>query len=372
MKRARFIGAFLLCVVWLAGCSGNKKDDKASAVKLPQQVALFDGAVKLSLPDGWAVEPMTGSSDLAFVIVNSQALYDNTQDKNYISNFATGAFVYAYDPTVVLKDSDLPIKENVAVGTGVVMDIGEQDAKKSPSEMLQFFYEQAAQEVINVGSDAEIAAKKAFFALDKSKIKTFNNGALAPFNTAGGLTGVLGAVAVGQNLCTLFLVTDQPDQYLDTFEAIIRSVQVTEGALPVPTPAPTMTPAPTATITPTVARPTVVMPSATPLVSSGPPTLPAGPVVEATSLSVEPVGVTPLPVEPVHVETPVSVETIPPVPPTTSVQKCVYIVQTGDTLFGIAASLDVSVSDLIAANPSIGDGSQLQVEDQLLIPGCSE
>ncbi len=57
--------------------------------------------------------------------------------------------------------------------------------------------------------------------------------------------------------------------------------------------------------------------------------------------------------------------------PTTDVLACSYRVQPGDTLFSIAVTLDVSPSDLIEVNPSVGDGSQLNVGQQLKIPGCS-
>ena len=46
----------------------------------------------------------------------------------------------------------------------------------------------------------------------------------------------------------------------------------------------------------------------------------------------------------------------------------VYIVQSGDTLYNIALRFNVSVDDLITANPSV-DPNSLDVGQQLVIPG---
>ena len=46
----------------------------------------------------------------------------------------------------------------------------------------------------------------------------------------------------------------------------------------------------------------------------------------------------------------------------------VYIVQPGDTLFAIAGRFNLSVNDLIEANPSVDPGS-LAVGQELVIPG---
>jgi LysM repeat protein len=53
---------------------------------------------------------------------------------------------------------------------------------------------------------------------------------------------------------------------------------------------------------------------------------------------------------------------------------CIHIVQPNDTLYSIAQENDVSLSDLVAANPSLLGGSEytpLQIGWQLQIPGCN-
>lgn len=385
MNRARLLGALVACVVLLAGCGSGKKSDKASSVQLPQQVSYFDNAVTFRLPEGWVSKETSENPDLDFVIANSQALYDTTQDKKYISNFATGAFMYAYDPTVVLKDSKLGVKENVVVGAGIAMPATGQDANLNPTAMLQFFYDQAAKSVPALGSDTEIAANRAWFNLDKSTIKTFKNGASARFKTVGGLQGVIGAVRAGQNFVLLFLVTDKPDSYLGTFEAILQSITLTEGTLPVAT----VAPPPTTFPTPTAAEPLIVVvtgappvstmqsqngqmiivitatPSSTPLPTSAQTTAPTLRVVTIPAETAAPAYVT---------ATPIVIKTLPPtgvVPAATATPACVYTVKAGDTLYFIAVSLNVTLDDLFAANPSIGDGTHLQIGDQLTIPGCT-
>ncbi len=42
---------------------------------------------------------------------------------------------------------------------------------------------------------------------------------------------MFGAVRQGENFVVVFLLTDKPDQYLDSFEAIIRSIYITDQPL---------------------------------------------------------------------------------------------------------------------------------------------
>jgi LysM repeat protein len=54
-----------------------------------------------------------------------------------------------------------------------------------------------------------------------------------------------------------------------------------------------------------------------------------------------------------------------------TVGECVYLVQANDTLFRIAATLEVEVQEMIDANPSLASNpNSLQIGDELAIPGC--
>lgn len=348
MTRVRLFGAFLLCIVLLAACGGEKDND--SAIKLPQQVSHFDGVVTFSLPDGWISEDLQGNPYRAFVIANTPELMGNPQ---YLSNVASGAFAYAYDATININDLNLAVKENIAIGTAMVMPLTGSDADMSPAELLKFFYEQAAADV----SDDELAAvNRAWFDVGDSTIKTFKNGAFARFKTAGGLSGVIGAVRAGENVVVLFLATDKPDSYLSTFEAVVRSVKVSEKPIPTPTDEPTATATPTAAVTIVVVTATPVPDTATPI---------------STPLSV-------VPIAPVTIaaQTPADMPATPfstttPQPTPSATPSCIYIVRPSDTVFSIAEVLGVSTNDLMDANPAIGEGN-FRPGQQLIIPGCAQ
>ncbi len=111
---------------------------------LPQQVSYFDDAVTFSLPDGWISEALPDSGELDFVVVNAPALLD---DKSYSANLAISAFTFGYDPTMILADSNLTVKENVVLGAGMASYFTEQDPEMNPSELLRYFYDFAANDV---------------------------------------------------------------------------------------------------------------------------------------------------------------------------------------------------------------------------------
>ena len=369
MKHVRYVGTLLLllCLMLLAGCSHDKKD-KEPSIKLSQQVSYFDNAVTFSLPDGWVSEVVPDTSELAFVVVNSQALYDHTENKSILVNLAPVAFANAYDPSIKLEDLDMASKENLAAGTGIVLPLAGADEGKNPAEIIEYYYQLAAEDVYDDGSETAVA-NKAWFDLDKSAIKTFENGAFTRFDTASGLHGVIGVIEEGQNACVVFLVTDKPDQYMDAFEVIIRSVHVTEASLLTPTPEPTVM------ITPTLvasATPTPTYATATPFSTLGVTPLPASGTTPLSTL-----GVTLLPAY--SAATPAStfgvtpLQTVAPVQRTSTVSAtpaCIYVVQEGDMVFSIALVLAVSVTDLVEANPSIAEGI-LEVGQDLIIPGCA-
>ncbi|MBN2303190.1 MAG: LysM peptidoglycan-binding domain-containing protein [Anaerolineae bacterium] len=370
MKHVQYVGAFLVCFALLAGCGQDKKD-KESSITLPQQITYFDGAVTFSLPDGWMSEIVPDPTGLAFVIVNSQAVYDDTENKHIFVNLAPVAFANAYDPSITLEDLDLARKENLATGTGLVLPLTGADEGKSPAEIIELYYQLAAEDMFDDGSETA-AANKAWFDLDKSAIKTFENGAFSRFDTAGGLRGVIGVVQGGQNVSVIFLVTDKPDQYMDTFEAIIRSVHVSEASLLTPTPPATEEPTLTITPTPRASVTPWSDSTATPFSASGVTRPPA----DSTATPVNIIGVTRLPVD--SVVTPFSTLDVTPWPTATPFQPastaspspaCMYIVQAGDTVIAITVILGVSVDDLVEANPSIADGD-LEIGQELVIPGC--
>lgn len=49
-----------------------------------------------------------------------------------------------------------------------------------------------------------------------------------------------------------------------------------------------------------------------------------------------------------------------------------YEIQTGDTLSAVAAAFDLTLDQLLDANPTIGDPSRIAVGDQILIPEIDE
>ncbi len=236
--------------VLLAGCGSDKKDN--STVKLPQKVSYLDGAVSFSLPEGWLSVPASDRSQEAFVILNNPELvneFDNTED---ISDSAVNAFAFAYDPTYSLDNSYLETQENVVLGVVVVLPVEQLGQDMNPKEIIEFIVEQGKanlQGALDNGT-TDVVYDQSVYDLDQSKIKTFNNGALIQFKSAGNFPGMLGIIRTGENFAAVFLATDKPDQYMDTFESIIRSVRITESPLPVVTeePIPTIAPMPTSSV----------------------------------------------------------------------------------------------------------------------------
>jgi LysM repeat protein len=53
-------------------------------------------------------------------------------------------------------------------------------------------------------------------------------------------------------------------------------------------------------------------------------------------------------------------------------EECIYVVQRGDSLFGISLELEVSLDDLRAINPEVQDTDVIQVDQELIIPNCDE
>ncbi len=53
-------------------------------------------------------------------------------------------------------------------------------------------------------------------------------------------------------------------------------------------------------------------------------------------------------------------------------EECIYVVQRGDSLFGIALDLEVSLADLRAVNPEIQETDFIQINQELIIPDCGD
>ncbi len=142
---------------------------------------------------------------------------------------------------------------------------------------------------------------------------------------------------------------------------MLATPQGAAGATPTVRLMPTITEAPAVTVT----RPQVI-PSFTP-----PSTLatirPTEPVITTPGMNDIPASFTPIPtINPSLPATPTGfvIETTP----------CTYMVRSGDTLFSIARDNNVSVDDLVAANPSYLGGSAnttLQIGWELQLPGCA-
>jgi len=139
---------------------------------------------------------------------------------------------------------------------------------------------------------------------------------------------------------------------------ILATPQGAAGATPTVRLMPTITEAPAVTVTRSQ-----VMPSFTPLAT----TRSTQPVITTPGMNDIPASFTPVPtINPSLAATPTGfvVETAP----------CVYVVQSGDTLFSIARENNVSVDDLVAANPSFLGGTAnttLQIGWELQLPGCA-
>jgi len=64
--------------------------------------------------------------------------------------------------------------------------------------------------------------------------------------------------------------------------------------------------------------------------------------------------------------TPPTVE--PSVTPEPSAEVTIYVVKSGDTLYGIAKELGITLKALQAANPQVRDPRTMQVGEELVIP----
>jgi LysM repeat protein len=53
-------------------------------------------------------------------------------------------------------------------------------------------------------------------------------------------------------------------------------------------------------------------------------------------------------------------------------EECIYVVQRGDSLFGISLELEVALDDLRAINPEVQDTDVIQIDQELIIPNCDE
>ncbi len=54
--------------------------------------------------------------------------------------------------------------------------------------------------------------------------------------------------------------------------------------------------------------------------------------------------------------------------PTPAPTPQVYVIQTGDTLFGVAAQVGLTLEELLAANPQITDADRIAAGDEIFIP----
>lgn len=131
---------------------------------------------------------------------------------------------------------------------------------------------------------------------------------------------------------------------------------VAEVPTTIPTEAPTNTPLETDTPSPTI-------PTATPTITTVPPAVAtvAPPSFGDTGISPTP-SRTFTPTREVFAATPT--EILPE-------DECIYLVQGGDTIFGIARDLDVTPDDLYTVNPELAlNPDDLQVGQSIRIPGC--
>ncbi len=53
-------------------------------------------------------------------------------------------------------------------------------------------------------------------------------------------------------------------------------------------------------------------------------------------------------------------------------EECIYVVQRGDSLFGIALKLEIRLADLRAVNPEVRDTDFIQINQELIIPDCGD
>jgi LysM repeat protein len=86
-------------------------------------------------------------------------------------------------------------------------------------------------------------------------------------------------------------------------------------------------------------------------------------------------GLSDFPTSPTPIPTSNSVLQPTPTGVVVTVDPCVHVVQTGDTLYSIAQSSEVLLDELIAANPDLLGGSEyttLQLGWELRIPGCMQ
>lgn len=129
-----------------------------------------------------------------------------------------------------------------------------------------------------------------------------------------------------------------------------------------PTTAPTVEAEPTATRPPQTIVPP---PTATPQFIT--PGSPLGPVPFTTSIPVTPADGT------AEVESMAEAAESDVTRAASADDECVYIVQSGDSLYSIAIDHDTTIDDLLAANPDLeGDPPILYPDDEIQLPDCGD